>query len=442
MICSSLSSGILVNKVMQIVAHPPVHSWASLTKRPSPDHINLLDTVRAILDSVRLEGDEALRRFSKQFSGVSTPDLVISQSELEQAANAIDAPLRQAIEMAISNVQKFHFSQISQEPVVEISKGVSCWRKSIPIERVGLYIPGGSAPLFSTLIMLAVPAKIAGCKEIVICSPPQNNGCIHPAILFVAHKLGCNQVYKTGGAQAIAAMAYGTESIPQVFKIFGPGNRYVTAAKLHVASQGVAIDMPAGPSELMVVADDSANASFVAADLLSQAEHGPDSQTVLVSASQTLIKQVVEELNEQILTLPRREIAQQSMSHSLAVLLSSKEEVMDFANLYAPEHLILAVSQPELWAQLVVNAGSVFLGQWSTEALGDYASGTNHTLPTAQAARAYSGVSLDSFVKKVTFQNVSEDGLRLLGPAVSTMAQAEELEAHRRAVEIRLSLLK
>ncbi len=427
---------------VQVMHYPSRDQWPALVRRPVIDWEELEVQVHPIIEAVRREGDEALWRFNRQFDGWDGRALAVPEQAFAEAEVALDAELKEAIGHAAHHIEQFHAVQAEAMQVVMPMEGVRCWRKSIPISRVGLYIPGGSAPLFSTVLMLAVPARLAGCQRIVLCTPPQADGRVHPAILFAARLAGTTEVYRVGGAQAIAALAYGTQSIPRVDKIFGPGNQYVTAAKQWVQREGIAIDLPAGPSEVLVVADGSAVPEFVAADLLSQAEHGPDSQVVLVTTSAAVLKATLEALTHQLASLPRAAVAHQALQHSRAILVSSVREAMDFANAYAPEHLILAVDQAETWAEEVRHAGSVFLGHYTPEAAGDYASGTNHTLPTNGWARAWSGVSLDSFVRKVTFQHISELGLQQLGPIVERMAQAEALEAHRRAVSVRLAHAK
>lgn len=424
---------------MEYINKPKERDWMVLTKRPELEK-NTLDTqVKSILKAVELEKDKALRQFSLEFDGVTLTELRVSDLEIKQAMAYCSQDLKEAIALAKSNIEKFHQSQQYNEPVVEPIPGVSCWRKSVGIEKVGLYIPGGSAPLFSTILMLGIPAKIAGCKEIILCTPPNSKGEINPAILYTAMLVGIDKIYKVGGAQAIAAMAYGTESIPKVHKIFGPGNQYVTKAKACVQQTGVAIDMPAGPSEVLVVADSTGNPEFIAADLLSQAEHGPDSQVVLVSSCKQLLEETEQALYRQLNCLPRKEIAQEALKNSKQILLDSMDACMAFSNLYAPEHLIIASIEAEIYSPMIKNAGSVFLGHYSCESAGDYASGTNHTLPTNGYAKSYSGVSVDSFVKKITFQKLTKQGLSLIGPAIEIMAEAEGLIAHKNAVTIRLN---
>jgi histidinol dehydrogenase len=396
------------------------------------------ERVAPILRQVRERGDDALRDFTLQFDKVQLDDLRVSAAERAEAETLVSPELKAAIGLAKSNIETFHRAQLGQPEPITTQPGVTCWRKSVGIEKVGLYIPGGSAPLFSTVLMLGVPARLAACRQVVLCTPANRAGKVHPAILYAAAQVGITDIFKVGGAQAIAAMAYGTESIPRADKIFGPGNQYVTAAKQLVNKEGLAIDMPAGPSEVAVYADDSSNPVFVAADLLSQAEHGPDSQVVLVSTSEAAISRAVEEVLRQLEALPRKEIVRQALSHSKAFLVQDEGEAMQLLNAYAAEHLILAVDHAAELAERVTNAGSVFLGHYTPEAAGDYASGTNHTLPTNGFARAYSGVSVDSFVKKITFQQITPEGIRNIGPAVETMAAAEELQAHKNAVTVRL----
>ncbi len=427
---------------MQIIRYPDPARWPELTRRPVFDWSALEAQVQPIVEAVAREGDAALRRFTRHFDGVELEHLAVPEAEFDAAEASLEPALKDAIRQAAANIERFHAAQAETVQVVETMPGVRCWRKALPIERVGLYVPGGSAPLFSTVLMLAVPARLAGCARVVLCTPPQRDGSVHPAILFAARLAGVAEVCRVGGAQAIAALALGTESVPRVDKIFGPGNQYVTAAKQLVQRQGVAIDLPAGPSEVLVVADDTAVPAFVAADLLSQAEHGPDSQVVLVALSEKLLEAALAELEAQLDALPRADIARQALAHSRAIVVRTPDEALAFANAYAPEHLILALAEAERWAEAVRHAGSVFLGHYTPESAGDYASGTNHTLPTNGHARAWSGVSLDSFVRKTTFQQITAAGLQRLGPVVETMAAAEALEAHRRAVSIRLAFAK
>lgn len=424
---------------MKLVKYPPRSEWPALLQRPAQDPVQLRDKVQQVLDAVRNGGDDALRSFTSQWDGVSLTDLAVSPTEWEEAIQSVEVELASSIRLAAENIRRFHASQIQAEQVIQTAPGVQCWRRSVGIERVGLYIPGGSAPLFSTVLMLGIPATLAGCSEIVLLTPPNRDGKVHPAILFAAREAGITAVYKAGGAQAIAAMAYGTETIPAVSKIFGPGNQYVTCAKQLAQMQGVAIDMPAGPSELCVLADEAANAQWIAADLLSQAEHGPDSQVLLVTDAENILEKVKEALLVQVEQLPRSTVAKAALENSRLILVNDLKEGMDLVNEYASEHLILACENASQLAIQVRNAGSVFLGHFSPESAGDYASGTNHTLPTNGFARAYSGVSVDSFVRKITFQHLSEAGLAHIGPAVITMAEAEGLQAHAEAVKIRLS---
>lgn len=422
---------------MQYIHYPDFNDAETLLARPSGDLSGYREKTAGMLAAIRQEGDGAVRRFSLQFDGHMPA--VVSEEAFEQAGNQMSPSLKAAIRQAYANIRMFHAAQKEEPKPVETMPGVLCWRRSVPIERVGLYIPGGTAPLFSTVLMLGVPAQLAGCKEVVLCTPPQQDGEVHPAVLFSAALCGIRKVFKIGGVQAIGAMAYGTEMVPQVWKIFGPGNAWVTAAKQLVSLDGVAIDLPAGPSEVAVLADAAANPAFVAADLLSQAEHGADSQVLLVSDSAELLKAVQTELNRQLAALPRRALAEEAVSKSKALLVKNLDEALDWVNLYAPEHLILHTEQAERFAERITNAGSVFIGPFTPESAGDYASGTNHTLPTGGFARAFAGVSLDSFVKKITFQQITQKGLQLLGPTIVEMAHAEGLAAHARAVELRLS---
>ena len=424
---------------MQLFYHPSWEEWPEITLRPVQDMRSIGDKVRAILDEVRNEGDIAVRRLTERFDGARTTQLRLTEEEIRQGAAKVSEPLKAAILQARSNIECFHAQQKETPRVIETMPGVKCWRKSVGIEKVGLYIPGGTAPLFSTLLMLGIPARLAGCKEIILCSPPDLHGSLHPAILYVAELLGITQVYRIGGVQAIGAMTYGTDSVPRVYKIFGPGNQYVTIAKQFAQMEGVAIDMPAGPSEVCVWADETANPAFVAADLLSQAEHGADSQVLLVTTHAPLAGQVMDEVQKQTELLPRKDLAERSLSHSRIVVVRDREEALELVNTYAAEHLIISCAQPQALAEAVINAGSVFIGNYSPESAGDYASGTNHTLPTNGFARAYSGVSLDSFVRKITYQELSREGLERLGPTVVEMATAEGLEAHARAVQVRLN---
>lgn len=425
---------------MKTYSLPSRNIWSEIIQRPVYDQRDLQNKVQQLLDAVRDEGDAALERFALRFDGQAPRRL--TAAEINSAGSALEEPLKKAMQQAAANIERFHASQRHQEAVIETMPGVRCWRKSVAIQRVGLYIPGGSAPLFSTVLMLGIPAKLAGCKEVVLCSPPDAQGRLHPAILYAASLCGISEVYALGGAQAIGAMAYGTSSITRVDKIFGPGNQYVTAAKMLVAAQGIAIDMPAGPSEVAVFADAAADPALVAADLLSQAEHGSDSQVLLISTSADLLEATDQALTQQLASLPRRDLASAAIANSRAVLVASETEAMELLNAYAPEHLILNCGNASALAEQVVNAGSVFLGPWSCESAGDYASGTNHTLPTNGFARAYSGVSLDSFVKKITFQELSAEGVRQLAPVVESMAAAEQLDAHRLAMALRRQKLE
>ena len=424
---------------MKKIKYPDKTSWAELCKRPTFDFAELETKVRSIMMEVKERGDDALLEMAKKFDGVELDALVV---DLNEQSFEIDSELAEAIKIAKQNIESFHLSQKEEVQKIETMEGVTCWRKSVAIQNVGLYIPGGSAPLFSTLLMLAIPAKIAGCKNITVCTPPTKDGELNAVIGWICQLIGIEKIFLTGGAQAIAAMTFGTESIPKADKIFGPGNQYVTAAKQLAQNYGVAIDMPAGPSEVLVIADDTAYPEFVAADLLSQAEHGPDSQVVLVSNSENLISEVSKEVAKQVTYLPREEIALKALENSQSILVKDLNEAVAFSNEYAPEHLIIATDNAEELSEKVTIAGSVFLGNWSCESAGDYASGTNHTLPTNGYARNYSGVSLDSFVKKITFQKLSAKGIQNLGPAIEKMAEAEQLQAHKNAVSLRLKKLK
>lgn len=426
---------------MNLVVNPKREQWDILCKRASFDSHDLSQIVKTIMEEVKTEGDKAVLRYTRKFDYPDASSLLVSREMMSTAAGRIKQEVKEAIELAISNIDKFHQSQAEFFAKVETIPGVECWRRSVPIERVGLYIPGGTAPLFSTLIMLAVPAKIAGCKEIVVCTPPDKSGRIADEILYVSERLKLNQIRACGGAQAIAAMTFGTECIPKVDKIFGPGNQYVTEAKLQAQRFGVAIDLPAGPSEVLVIAEKGANPSYVASDLLSQAEHGGDSQVILLTDSPELAKDVTDAIDIQLQKLPRKSIAQAALKNSRCIVFKSREEMISFSNQYAPEHLIIHSVDHQWYEEKITNAGSVFLGAFTPESAGDYASGTNHTLPTNGYARVYSGVSLDSFVKKITFQHITEGGLKQIGPAIVHMARAEQLEAHAMAVEIRLKAL-
>jgi histidinol dehydrogenase len=427
---------------MRTVIDPPKKEWPSLCRRPSIELEFLDSTVKNIINRVKTSGDDALKEFALRFENVKLESLEVSKAEIDAASASISKELKEAIETAAANIKKFHESQQRDFQKVETTAGVTCWRKAVAIDRAGIYIPGGTAPLFSTVLMLAVPAMIAGCREIILCSPADKSGSISPAIIYAASRAGITKMFKAGGAQAIAAMAYGTQTIPSVNKIFGPGNQYVTKAKQIVSQDGVSIDMPAGPSEVLIVADDNANASYVAADLLSQAEHGKDSQVVLVAFSENTVAKVRKEIDQQIASLPRKDIAKDALNNSLAVVMKSDSDAMDFVNEYAPEHLILNSNNAVQLADLVRNTGSVFIGPWSPESVGDYASGTNHTLPTNGFAKAYSGVSLESFQKYITFQSLTADGLKKLGPVVEVMAVAEDLIGHKQSISIRLKDLK
>ena len=427
---------------MKTIINPTYSDWGEYVKRPAFPAEDLEKKVMSVLEKVRLEGDLALKNFTLAFDKVDIENIKVFSNEIEQASAEVSDELKDAIAIAANNIRAFHESQQMNEKVVETISGVECWRRSTAIEKVGLYIPGGSAPLFSTILMLGIPALIAGCERIILCTPPDENGKINPAVLFTASFLGIKEIYKVGGAQAIGAMAFGTETVPKVDKIFGPGNQYVTKAKELVQKTGIAIDLPAGPSEVLVIADSSADADFVAADLLSQAEHGADSQVVLLSNSAELIEEVKISLNNQLQLLPRVSVAEKALENSFFVLLKSINECIDFSNLYAPEHLILAIENAELFAEKIKNAGSVFLGNYSCESAGDYASGTNHTLPTNGYAKSYSGVSLDSFVKKITFQKISKTGIQNIGKTIEIMAEAEQLLAHKNAVSIRLKKIQ
>ncbi len=426
---------------MNIYRFPDQSLWKTLCRRPSLDQDALIRQVRAILEEVKLNGDAALKKLSLQFDGYAPESFRVTPEEFQQSRHELSEELIEAIGIARNNIEAFHRVQKSDPPKVTTMAGISCWQKSLGIEKVGLYVPGGTAPLFSTILMLGIPAQIAGCKEIILCSPPSVDGKLPAVVLYTASLLGIDQVYKVGGAQAIAAMSYGTTSVPAVHKIFGPGNQYVTAAKQLVQQNGVAIDMPAGPSEVAIFADDTANAAFVAADLLSQAEHGPDSQVLLVTTHEPLIAQVQKELDAQLNMLPRAAVASRALDNSKIILVETADQAMGFLNEYAPEHLILSVAEADQRADEVMHAGSVFLGHYSPESAGDYASGTNHTLPTNGFAKAYSGVSVDSFCKKITYQQLSVEGLMNIGPAIEIMASAEGLEAHKQAVSIRMAAI-
>lgn len=423
---------------MNIIRYPARSEWKNLLSRPTLNTATLRDTVLQVLGDIRAKGDKAVIEYEEKFDKVKLSSLEVTEEEFAEAEKATDSTLKEAIGKALENIRKFHASQKFEGQKVTTSTGVTCWQKAVAIEKVGLYIPGGTAPLFSTVLMLAAPAKIAGCKEIVLCSPPNREGKINPAILYAAKAAGVSRIFKAGGVQAIGAMAYGTESIPKVYKIFGPGNQYVMAAKQEVSLHDVAIDMPAGPSEVAVLADEIANPAYVASDLLSQAEHGVDSQSILITTSEQLINAVQEEVEKQLAVLPRKEITEKSLSHSKLILVNSIDEAIDMSNEYAPEHLIIETKDYMQVAERIVNAGSVFLGPYTPESAGDYASGTNHTLPTNGYAKAYSGVNLDIFTRKITFQEITREGIMNIGPTIETMAANEFLDAHKNAVTVRL----
>ena len=423
---------------MKTYRYPERDSWQELVERPQLDVSQLNATVKGVLDDIRENGDQAVKKYEMKFDHAMLDTLAVSEQEINEAMNSVNEDLIDALHTAHSNIAAFHEAQRYDGIRIETAPGVTCWQKSVPIEKVGLYIPGGTAPLFSTVLMLATPAKIAGCREIVLCTPPNSEGKVNPAILAAAHIAGVSKIFKAGGVQAIGAMAYGTESIPKVYKIFGPGNQYVMAAKQQVSLHDVAIDMPAGPSEVCVIADSTSRADFVAADLLSQAEHGIDSQVILISTSEGIIEEVKVEINTQLEQLPRKEMAAKTLENSKMVLVHDKKEAIKLSNAYAPEHLIIATNDYEVLAEQVVNAGSVFLGTYACESAGDYASGTNHTLPTHGYATAYSGVNLDSFNRKITFQHLSQNGIRSIGHAVEIMAENEQLHAHKNAMTLRI----
>lgn len=426
---------------MKIHNNPTRDKWKEICKRPEIDYKSMENTISIVFDEIKSMGDRAVKKNTRQFDQVELDFIQVSEIEFQEADKKVSRQLKNAIDIAKNNIEKFHASQKEEVKFIDTIPGVTCWRESRAIDKVGLYIPGGTAPLFSTVLMLGIPAKLAGCKEIIICTPPQKDGSIHPAILYTAALIGIKKVFKVGGIQAIAAMTFGTETIPNVYKIFGPGNSYVTAAKQYALRKGISIDMPAGPSEVLVMADDSADADFIAADLLSQAEHGSDSQVVLVTDSEKLISKVNEAISDQINELPRAHIAKSALDNSKCILISEQKDAIDFINEYAPEHLILSVKDEGEFIDEINNAGSVFIGALTPESAGDYASGTNHTLPTAGFAKAYSGVSLDSFLKKITYQRISPKGLQSLGPSIEIMADAEGLEAHKQAISIRLKKL-
>ena len=426
---------------MKIIKYPRKEDWSQLVERPHLDVSQLNATVESVLKDVRQNGDKAVIAYEEKFDHAILSSLAVTETEIDEAMSLVSKELLEALRIAHHNISKFHESQKFEGSKVETCKGVSCWQKSVPIEKVGLYIPGGTAPLFSTVLMLATPAKIAGCREIVLCTPPNREGRVNPAILAAARIAGVNRIFKAGGVQAIGAMAYGTESVPKVFKIFGPGNQYVMAAKQQVSLHDVAIDMPAGPSEVCVIADETSHPDFVAADLLSQAEHGIDSQVFLITTSEDMLQKVQQEILRQVELLPRKDMAMKSLDNSKLVLVRDKQEAMELCNIYAPEHLVISTDDYVQLAEQVINAGSVFLGHYACESAGDYASGTNHTLPTHGYAVAYNGVNLDSYCRKVTFQHLTEEGIRSIGRAVEVMAENEQLQAHRQAMTVRIQSL-
>ena len=424
---------------MKTYLYPEKKDWEEILKRPTQEKANLESIVNSVFNDIKIDGDKALKAYTKKFDGASLDSLFVSELELKNSASLISSKLKSAIDNAARNIKTFHKTQISNEKRVITQPGVECWRKTTAIEKVGLYIPGGTAPLFSTVLMLAIPAIIAGCKEIVLCTPPNKEGNINPAILYAANSVGCKKVFKLGGIQAIGALAFGTESVPSVYKIFGPGNQFVTAAKQLASLEGVAIDMPAGPSEVLVYGDETGNADFIASDLLSQAEHGADSQVIFVTCVKSLITDVEKAVVKQLADLPRKEIAAKALENSTLILMKNESSALELINEYGPEHLIIGAKNEDLFINEVSNAGSVFLGNYTPESAGDYASGTNHTLPTNGYAKSYSGVSLDSFTKKITYQKITKEGLKDLGPIIETMAEAEELYAHKNAVTLRLN---
>lgn len=423
---------------MKTYINPEKLSWPEILKRPLIDVSELYEKVQTILNEIKNDGDKALKKFTLQFDGINPDSILVSKEEIDEAEKLVDSELKDAIALASKNIEVFHSAQKSEIKKIETTTGVTCWQKPVAIEKVGLYIPGGSAPLFSTVLMLAIPAQIAGCKEIILCSPPNNQGKIHPAILYAAKISGVTKIYKLGGVQAIGAMAFGTETVPKTYKIFGPGNQFVMAAKQLVSMNDVAIDMPAGPSEVLVVADETSNPAFVASDLLSQAEHGADSQVVLVANRLEIVEKVLTEIEKQVIALPRGKTASKALEHSILIVQESLDKQIGLINEYAPEHLIISTKNYAEIAEKITNAGSVFLGEYTPESAGDYASGTNHTLPTNGWARSYNGVNLDSFLRKITFQEISKEGLKNIGPAIEKMAAAEELEAHKNAISLRL----
>ena len=427
---------------MKVIKYPAKEEWSEIVERPHLDVSQLNATVEGVLDDVKNNGDEAVKRYEEKFDHAHLDSLAVTEAEIDEAERLVSPELKDALHLAHHNIAAFHQSQKFEGKKIETCPGVTCWQKSVPIQKVGLYIPGGTAPLFSTVLMLATPAKIAGCEEIVLCTPPNSEGKVNPAILMAAKIAGVSKIFKAGGVQAIGAMAYGTESVPKVYKIFGPGNQYVMAAKQHVSLHDVAIDMPAGPSEVCVIADESTNTEYAAADLLSQAEHGVDSQVFFITTSETKLEEVIDEVQVQLERLPRKEMAQKSLDNSKFILVHNVQEAIDLSNTYAPEHLIIATRDYEILATMVVNAGSVFLGNYACESAGDYASGTNHTLPTHGYALAYNGVNLDSYNRKITFQHLTEEGIRNIGDAVVTMAENEQLEAHANAMRVRVKDVK
>jgi len=424
---------------MKVIKYPLREEWKSLLTRPSYDSTLLFESVQKVLDDVRVRGDKAIKEFTKQFDNVIVDAIEVTKEEMAEAEKLVSVNLKQAIEMARRNIWKFHSEQQQELPEIQTTPGVYCWQKAIAIEKIGLYVPGGTAPLFSTVLMLGIPAQIAECNQVILCTPPNKEGKIHPAVLYAAKVAGIHRIFKIGGSQAIAAMAYGTETVPKVYKIFGPGNQYVTAAKQLVSLRDVAIDMPAGPSEVEIIADETANPVYIAADLLSQAEHGVDSQVMLLTVSERIIEPVLEQLELQLEQLPRKELARKALENSKIILLKSLEEAVEMTNEYAPEHLIISTRFYLGVAANIINAGSVFLGNYTPESAGDYASGTNHTLPTNGYAKAYSGVNLDSFIRKVTFQQITQEGLTNLSNAIILMAESEELNAHANAVKVRIN---
>jgi len=428
--------------MIPVFIQPDKSTWGTLLMRPALEHAELTTKVQEIMEAVRAQGEEAVINYTEQFDQVKLTSVRVTADQIKAAADELTPALKTAMQIAKTNIEVFHQTQWQKTEKVETMPGVWCWRKSVGIDKVGIYIPGGTAPLFSTVLMLGVPAQLAGCKEVILCTPPNTKGNINPAILYAASLVGIEKIFCIGGVQAIAAMTYGTSSVPKVYKIFGPGNQYVTAAKQFAQQQGIAIDMPAGPSEVCVYADDTCEPSFVAADLLSQAEHGVDSQVLLVASNEELVKKIQKEIDQQLSHLPRKKMAEEALKNSKAIVINTPEIALELINEYAPEHLILAIDKAAWWAEKITNAGSVFIGNYSPESVGDYASGTNHTLPTNGYAKAYSGVSVDSFVKKITFQQLTANGLQLLGPTVIEMAEAENLQAHSNAVAVRLQSLK